>query len=149
MASMSPSGSLVGASGASPVAESGSPSQSLPPKNVAFELCFQDGPQYRARLPMRVQIYPHDNTESDNTLKCSGVLIFDHHFRCRRVLTGDTNGDKGRKHRCVSHFHLLLPVFPLSSIGFRRVCFHAFLCFPMGINWDIPPTRHILRSPHT
>lgn len=64
MASMSPSGSVVGASGASPGAESGSPSQSMPPKNVAFELCFLDSPQYRARLPMRVQIYPHDNTES-------------------------------------------------------------------------------------
>lgn len=64
MASMSPSGSVVGASGASPGAESGSPSQVLPPKNVAFELCFLDSPQYRARLPMRVQIYPHDNTES-------------------------------------------------------------------------------------
>jgi hypothetical protein len=64
MTSMSPPGSVVGAPGASPGAESGSPSQSLPPKNVAFELCFLDSPQYRARLPMRVQIYPHDNTES-------------------------------------------------------------------------------------
>lgn len=64
MASMSPSGSVVGVSGGSPGAESGSPSQSMPPKNVAFELCFLESPQYRARLPMRVQIYPHDNTES-------------------------------------------------------------------------------------
>lgn len=33
------------------------------PKNVAFELLF-DGPNTRARLPMRVQIFPHDTTES-------------------------------------------------------------------------------------
>ncbi|KAL8899462.1 MAG: hypothetical protein Q9192_001558 [Flavoplaca navasiana] len=33
------------------------------PKNVAFELLF-DGPNNRARLPMRVQIFPHDTTDS-------------------------------------------------------------------------------------
>ncbi|KAL8906617.1 MAG: hypothetical protein Q9171_006202 [Xanthocarpia ochracea] len=33
------------------------------PKNVAFELLF-DGPNVRARLPMRVQIFPHDTTDS-------------------------------------------------------------------------------------
>ncbi|KAL8936020.1 MAG: hypothetical protein Q9211_004391 [Gyalolechia sp. 1 TL-2023] len=33
------------------------------PKNVAFELLF-DGPNIRARLPMRVQIFPHDTTDS-------------------------------------------------------------------------------------
>ncbi|OAA66129.1 Zn(2)-C6 fungal-type DNA-binding domain protein [Cordyceps fumosorosea ARSEF 2679] len=41
-----------------------SPRQPSPPKNVAFELLFLDSPQYRARLPMRVQIYPHDTTDS-------------------------------------------------------------------------------------
>lgn len=35
----------------------------MAPKNVAFELLFPE-PQYRARLPMRVQIYPHDTTDS-------------------------------------------------------------------------------------
>lgn len=38
--------------------------QSVAPKNVAFELVFHQSPQYRARLPMRVQIYPHDTTDS-------------------------------------------------------------------------------------
>ncbi|KAL9002933.1 MAG: hypothetical protein Q9188_004170 [Gyalolechia gomerana] len=33
------------------------------PKNVAFELLF-DWPNTRARLPMRVQIFPHDTTDS-------------------------------------------------------------------------------------
>ena len=34
------------------------------PKNVAFELLFDGGTNHRARLPMRVQIFPHDTTES-------------------------------------------------------------------------------------
>ena len=41
-----------------------SPTQVATPKNVAFELLFLESPQYRARLPMRVQIYPHDTTDS-------------------------------------------------------------------------------------
>ncbi|MCJ1431274.1 hypothetical protein MMC27_000625 [Xylographa pallens] len=36
----------------------------LKPKNVAFELRLDGAPNYRARLPMRVQIFPHDTTES-------------------------------------------------------------------------------------
>ncbi|KAI4145239.1 MAG: hypothetical protein LQ341_002441 [Variospora aurantia] len=39
------------------------PPTSALPKNVAFELLF-DGPNTRARLPMRVQIFPHDTTDS-------------------------------------------------------------------------------------
>ena len=34
------------------------------PKNVAFELHFDGAPNVRGRLPMRVQIFPHDTTES-------------------------------------------------------------------------------------
>ena len=34
------------------------------PKNVAFELLFEGASNYRARLPMRVQIFPHDTTDS-------------------------------------------------------------------------------------
>ena len=41
-----------------------SPFGSPAPKSVAFELLFPESPQYRARLPMRVQIFPHDTTES-------------------------------------------------------------------------------------
>ncbi|RFU25625.1 hypothetical protein B7463_g10707, partial [Scytalidium lignicola] len=41
-----------------------SPYGSPTPKSVAFELLFPESPQYRARLPMRVQIFPHDTTES-------------------------------------------------------------------------------------
>jgi hypothetical protein len=41
-----------------------SPSAGPAPKSVAFELLFPESPQYRARLPMRVQIFRHDTTES-------------------------------------------------------------------------------------
>lgn len=34
------------------------------PKNVAFELHLDGASNYRARLPMRVQIFPHDTTDS-------------------------------------------------------------------------------------
>lgn len=64
MTSMSPINTAVGASGASSSGGSASPQQTATPKNVAFELLFLDSPQYRARLPMRVQIYPHDTTDS-------------------------------------------------------------------------------------
>jgi len=42
-----------------------SPFGSPTPKSVAFELLlFPNSPQYRSRLPMRVNIYPHDSVES-------------------------------------------------------------------------------------
>ncbi|KAI1117209.1 hypothetical protein F5Y14DRAFT_374730 [Nemania sp. NC0429] len=41
-----------------------SPRQPVAPKHVQFELLFTQNPQNRARLPLRVQIYPHDDTES-------------------------------------------------------------------------------------
>ena len=34
------------------------------PKNVAFQLLFDGVTNHRARLPMRVQIFPHDTTDS-------------------------------------------------------------------------------------
>ncbi|KAF4987703.1 hypothetical protein FDECE_15332, partial [Fusarium decemcellulare] len=64
MASMSPLNTSAGASGPSSNGGSVSPQQTATPKNVAFELLFRESPQYRARLPMRVQIYPHDTTDS-------------------------------------------------------------------------------------
>jgi hypothetical protein len=41
-----------------------SPSKSLQPKHVSFELLLPQSPQHRARLPMRVNIFPHDTTDS-------------------------------------------------------------------------------------
>ncbi|ORY71805.1 uncharacterized protein BCR38DRAFT_480287 [Pseudomassariella vexata] len=48
----------------SPMETSMSPVRNVQPKNVAFELLIEESPQYRARLPLRVQIYPHDSTDS-------------------------------------------------------------------------------------
>src|SRR5690349_12777267 len=55
-----------GAQSSAPMAHDSttSPAGSPIPKNVAFELLVPDTPQYRARLPMRVHIYPHDTTDS-------------------------------------------------------------------------------------
>lgn len=47
-----------------PQQEERSPLAAPNPKLVAFELVFPEAPDYRARLPMRVQIYPHDTTDS-------------------------------------------------------------------------------------
>lgn len=41
-----------------------SPLIQQPPKEVAFELLFDWNNNERARLPMRVRIYPHDTTDS-------------------------------------------------------------------------------------
>ena len=49
---------------ATPHSTSMSPFQSPTPKSIAFELLFQESPEYRARLPMRVNIFPHDTTDS-------------------------------------------------------------------------------------
>ncbi|KAK2000368.1 hypothetical protein LX36DRAFT_434071 [Colletotrichum falcatum] len=64
MTSMSPTSAVDGGSAATSNQGSVSPRQTVSPKNVAFELLFTESPQYRARLPMRVQIYPHDTTDS-------------------------------------------------------------------------------------
>ncbi|TEA13164.1 putative transcriptional regulatory protein [Colletotrichum sidae] len=64
MTSMSPTSAVNGGSATTSNQGSVSPRQPVSPKNVAFELLFTESPQCRARLPMRVQIYPHDTTDS-------------------------------------------------------------------------------------
>lgn len=63
MASASPIETFPG-SAVGPSSGTTSPQQRVTPKHVQFELLFPESPQYRARLPLRVQIYPHDSTES-------------------------------------------------------------------------------------
>jgi hypothetical protein len=41
-----------------------SPRTGKEPKNLTFELLFNEALQTRARLPLRVNIYPHDTTDS-------------------------------------------------------------------------------------
>ncbi|KAF1918439.1 hypothetical protein BDU57DRAFT_199088 [Ampelomyces quisqualis] len=47
-----------------PAHDSLSPTKHVQPKHVSFELLLPQSPQHRARLPMRVNIYPHDTTDS-------------------------------------------------------------------------------------
>ena len=42
----------------------GSASSAQPPKHITFELLLTEGTYHRARLPLRVNIFPHDGTES-------------------------------------------------------------------------------------
>ena len=48
---------------ATPTASEASPA-SPTPKTVTFELLFDGAANYRARLPLKVQIFPHDTTDS-------------------------------------------------------------------------------------
>jgi hypothetical protein len=64
MASESPTNATNGTHSSISSGGNTSPQQTVTPKNVAFELLFPESPQYRARLPMRVSIYPHDTTDS-------------------------------------------------------------------------------------
>ncbi|KAL4968388.1 putative C6 finger domain protein [Aspergillus stella-maris] len=54
-----------------------SPTKSPTPKNVAFELLLDDNSKARARIPMRVQIYPHDTTDSIVTTVKNFYGIYD------------------------------------------------------------------------
>ncbi|OQD76409.1 hypothetical protein PENDEC_c004G00211 [Penicillium decumbens] len=47
------------------------------PKNVAFELLLDQNSKVRARIPMRVQIYPHDTTDSIVTTVKNFYGIYD------------------------------------------------------------------------
>lgn len=60
------------------------------PKNVAFELLLNDDLKVRARIPMRVQIYPHDTTDSIVTTVKNFYGIYDD--RASGVSFEDVNG---------------------------------------------------------
>lgn len=50
---------------------------SAAPKNVAFELLLDENSKIRARIPMRVQIFPHDTTDSIVTTVKNFYGIYD------------------------------------------------------------------------
>ncbi|KAE8380119.1 hypothetical protein BDV26DRAFT_148423 [Aspergillus bertholletiae] len=54
-----------------------SPRKNPIPKNVAFELLLDENSKVRARIPMRVQIYPHDTTDSIVTTVKNFYGIYD------------------------------------------------------------------------
>lgn len=90
---MSPINIPVAASGASSSGGSVSPRQAVPPKNVAFELLFPDSPQRRARLPMRVQIFPHDATDSIVTTVKNFYGLYSGPAGSKGVSFEDVNGN--------------------------------------------------------
>ncbi|KAF2181932.1 hypothetical protein K469DRAFT_587822 [Zopfia rhizophila CBS 207.26] len=71
-----------------PSQDSLSPTKSLEPKHVSFELLLPQSPQHRARLPMRVNIYPHDTTDSIITT----VKNFYGLYERRGVIFEDSHG---------------------------------------------------------
>ncbi|OOQ84932.1 putative C6 finger domain protein [Penicillium brasilianum] len=71
---------LPGLAGPAALAEVSSRDQLLRnpvPKNVAFELLLDENSKVRARIPMRVQIYPHDTTDSIVTTVKNFYGIYD------------------------------------------------------------------------
>ncbi|KAF2710129.1 hypothetical protein K504DRAFT_501404 [Pleomassaria siparia CBS 279.74] len=66
-----------------------SPTKSAPSKHVSFELLLPESPQHRARLPMRVNIFPHDTTDSIITT----VKNFYGLYERRGVSFEDRNGN--------------------------------------------------------
>ncbi|KAH8722708.1 hypothetical protein GQ44DRAFT_729344 [Phaeosphaeriaceae sp. PMI808] len=68
-----------------------SPTKQVQPKHVSFELLLPQSPQHRARLPMRVNIYPHDTTESIITTVKNFYGLYEP--RCRGVILEDRHGN--------------------------------------------------------
>lgn len=91
---MSPvNGSANMAAAGSPVGDAVSPRQAPTPKTVAFELLFANASEYRARLPMRVQIYPHDATESIVTTVKNFYGIYSGPHRSKGISFEDKDGN--------------------------------------------------------
>lgn len=66
--------------------------QSPVPRSVKFEL-VEDSHQYRARIPMRVQIYPHDTTESIISTVKNFYGLYPTQTRCPGVSFEDEQGN--------------------------------------------------------
>lgn len=93
MTSMSPVNGSANMAAASPVRDAVSPRQAASPKTVAFELLFANASEYRARLPMRVQIYPHDATESIVTTVKNFYGIYSDRHRPKGISFEDKDGN--------------------------------------------------------
>ncbi|KAH0536857.1 hypothetical protein FGG08_006320 [Glutinoglossum americanum] len=70
-----------------------SPQSSPTPKNVSFELLWPESPTYRARLPMRVQIFPHDTTDSIITTVKNFYGLYDGPGGAKGVSFEDEHGN--------------------------------------------------------
>lgn len=67
--------------------------QSPVPRSVKFELVVEDCNQFRARIPMRVQIYPHDTTESIISTVKNFYGLYPTPSSCPGVSFEDENGN--------------------------------------------------------
>ena len=64
-------------------------SQRLPPKTVAFELLLDEGSKTRARIPLRILVNQHDDTESIVTTVKNFYGIYDGHGVSFEDLSGN------------------------------------------------------------
>jgi hypothetical protein len=74
------------------VQNTSSTSQATSAKLVLFELLFPEAPEYRARLTMRVNIFPHDTTESIITTVRNFYGLYDGPGGVRGVIFEDQHG---------------------------------------------------------
>lgn len=70
--------------------ESMSPTKTAEPKHVSFELLLPQSPQHRARLPMRVNIFPHDTTDSIITTVKNFYGLYERRGVCFEDRQGNT-----------------------------------------------------------
>ena len=77
---------------ATPRSTYASPQDGSRPKNVTFELLFPESPQYRARPPMRVQIFPHDTTDSIITTVKNFYGLYEGPGGAKRISFEDEQG---------------------------------------------------------
>ncbi|KAI4227823.1 MAG: hypothetical protein L6R36_002117 [Xanthoria steineri] len=107
------------------------------PKNVAFELLF-DGPNTRARLPMRVQIFPHDTTDSIVTTVKNFYGLYD----------GGTTGvsfEDERGNTLIARYENLSN----NMIVYVRVIpDYSQTAFQHGRPWNPPSSMSPCRAPH-
>lgn len=78
---------------ATPYSAHMSPSHGLSTKSVAFELLFPESPQYKARLPMRVQIHYHDTTASIVETVKNFYGLYNAHGHNRAISFEDRQGN--------------------------------------------------------
>lgn len=67
-----------------------SPTKTAEPKHVSFELLLPQSPQHRARLPMRVNIFPHDTTDSIITTVKNFYGLYERRGVCFEDRQGNT-----------------------------------------------------------
>ncbi|KAL8656873.1 MAG: hypothetical protein Q9226_002483 [Calogaya cf. arnoldii] len=107
------------------------------PKNVAFELLF-DGPNTRARLPMRVQIFPHDTTDSIVTTVKNFYGLYD----------GATTGVSFEDERGTTLIARYENLRNNMVVYVRVIPDYSQTAFQHGRQWNPPNSMSPCRAPH-